>query len=172
MAVSASNLLALCVPASTMGDLTVDKQTALATIVGPKLLRLGTGNTGYVFHKMENMPVWKCNEPAYKYNAAQGMVMYLFKFAVAGVWLCAHGPKNIDNYDAFWAACDDGTLKPVWGSWDRNGILPLAVGESGCTWAAWDTFDTKTGHWVGENYHFKALELEPTDCNCRAKEDD
>ena len=97
------------------------------------------------FNQMKNMSVWKCDVPEYKDSRRRNDGLYLFRFAIVGVWLCVRGPKHISNYDEFWAAHDDGSLTPVWGSWDINGIMSSGV-------HSWDTFVPETGRWRGESY--------------------
>ncbi len=62
-----------------------------------------------------------------------------------------HGPENIDGYTKFMIAWDAGQLIPVWGSWDNV----IADGLH-----AWDSWDSETRQWVGEDYFYESTSLQ------------
>ena len=146
-------LLAYCVPASTLTSLST--HTPSWGVKDTKCLRIGPAWFKYVFDKMELAPVWKCRRPAYDYKD-YGATLFLFKFADVGIWLCAHGPTFIDDYNQFLAALDAGKLTPVWASWDRTDITAQGM-------HSWDTFDNETRTWVGENFKYETTRLQLPD---------
>jgi len=130
--------------ACTPGPYTaVNNHLKLAYVRGrvPLWVRFGPASYDYVFQPLEYLTLWKGNRPATNSDPARGDVLFLFKVAVyggEGVWLCAHGPKQIKRFFQFLDAQMDRSLKPLWGSLDNV----IAKG-----WHSWYTFDNNTWRW-------------------------